>query len=108
MVVVPVEDISCVVNLVVLHFLSVGPHSSLDEPNLRFLVQLVLNLEPNVAFVVDLVDELDQRAHLEEFVAHLVLDVGEEVEEVIGVYFWVAEDVPEYVGERCLCLQKRF
>lgn len=99
LVVFPVEDISCIVNLVILHFLSVGPHSSLDEPNLRLLVQLMLNLEPNIALVVDLVHEFDQRAHLEQFVAHLVLNVGQEVEEVISVYFRVAEDVPEDVSE---------
>lgn len=103
----PVEDVPCVVNLVVLHFLSVRPHSGLDEPDLGLLVQFVLDLKPNVALVVDLVDEFDQRARLEQFVAHLVFDVGEEVEEVVSVYFWVAEDVPEDVSERGLGLQQR-
>lgn len=60
LIVFPVKDISGIVNLVVLHFLSVSPYSGFDEPNLRLLVQLMLNLEPNIALVVDLVHELDQ------------------------------------------------
>jgi hypothetical protein len=58
-------------------------------------MQLMFNLEPDIAFVVDFVYKLDQRALLEELVTHLVLNVRDEVEEVISVYFGVAQDIPQ-------------
>lgn len=67
----------------------------------------MFHLKPDIAFVIDLVYKLDQRTLFEKLVAHLVLDMSDEVKEVISVDLGVAEDIPQEVCERSFDLQQR-
>ena len=98
---VPVEHIPRIVYLVIKHLLSVCPNSSLYESYLCLLMQFMLNLKPNIALVIDLVHIFDQRSFFQELVAHLIFDMRDEMKEIIGIYLWITENVPEEIGERC-------
>jgi hypothetical protein len=64
-------------------------------------MQFMLNLKPNIALVIDLIHKFDQRSFFQELVAHLIFDMRDEMKEIIGIYLWITENVPEEIGERC-------
>jgi hypothetical protein len=104
---IAVEDISGVVNLVVLYFFAVAPHSSFDEVHAHVLLSFVLDGEPYLFEAVQLVDEFEDGALLEYFVAEMVLDVGEHLKKLDVVDLGVPQDVPKRVGQSRLHFQER-
>ena len=82
---VPVENVPGVVGLVVLHSGGVAPDAGLDEMHLHVLLSLELNRKPYLFNSVQLVNELEERPFLKHFVAELVFDVCEHLEELYVV-----------------------
>lgn len=103
---VPLEDVPRVVGLLVGHLRGVAPHSSLYEMHPDVLLLLVLDTEPHFLGTVQAVDELEERTPLEQVVAELVLEVGEQLKEVGIRDLGVAEDVAESEGQSGLYLQE--
>ena len=85
----------------------VAPDSCLDEVHSHLLLSLVLYRKPDFFETVQLIDELKERPSLQHFVAVLVFDVGEHLEEAEFVDLRISEDVSERVGESGFYFEER-
>lgn len=72
-----------------LHVLRVGPDTCFNESNLRVLPQFMLDLEPDITLVIDLIHKLHQGAQLKQLIAHLILHLGQKMEEIIAIYLGI-------------------
>ena len=94
----PVKDIFGVIWLFILHLGCLAPKPTFYKPNLHVLVDLLLHHQPNVALMVQLIHELHQRTLPQQLVAHLILDVSDDAEEISNIDLWVSQDIPKGVG----------
>ena len=90
----------------VLHIFVVAPNSSLDEVNLQLLLSLKLNRKPCIV-ALQLVQKLKERPFFEDRVTVLVLNVGQQLEEIDILNLRVPKDVLQRVSKRCLHLEQR-
>ncbi len=47
----------------------------------------MLDLEPDITLVIDLIHKLHQGPKLKQLIAHLILHLGQKMEEIIAIYF---------------------
>ena len=102
----PIKDIPSIVDLMVLHIFVVAPNSSLDEVNLQLLLSLKLNRKPCIV-ALQLVQKLKERPFFEDRVTVLVLNVGQQLEEIDILNLRVPKDVLQRVGQCRLHLEQR-
>jgi hypothetical protein len=49
--------------------------------------------------VIQLVDKLDQRSTFDEFIAHLILDVSEQMEEIVYIDLLIPQNIPQRTSQ---------
>lgn len=96
---IPVEDIFTVIGGILLQIRSERPKASFDESDLHILIGFELDCKPDIALVIQFVDKLDQRTTLDEFIAHLILDVCEEMEKIVDIDLFIPQNVPERASQ---------
>jgi len=80
---VPIENIFGIVGRILLEIWSESPKTSFYKSNLNFLVGLQLYYEPNIALMIKFIHKLDQRPSFDEFVAHFVLNMCQQMKKII-------------------------
>ncbi len=73
---IPLKQIPGIIELILLHLLSIHPNASLNKMNLNLLRVLKLHRKPIVRQSLDLIDEFEQRTFLQQVVAYPILDFG--------------------------------
>lgn len=96
---IPVEDIFAVIGGILLQIRSERPKASFDESDLHILIGFELDCKPDIALVIQFVDKLDQRTTFDEFIAHLILDVSEEMEKIVNIDLFIPQNVPERASQ---------
>ena len=104
---IPVEDIFAIIGGILLQIRSESPKSSFDESDLHILVGFKLDCKPNIALVIQFVDKFDQRTTFDELIAHLILDVSEEMEEIVDIDLFIPQNVPERASQGCFIPEQR-
>jgi len=57
--------------------------------------------------VIQFVNKLNQRTTFDQFIAHLILDMSEEMKEIVDIDLFISQDVPERTSQSCLIPEQR-